>query len=65
MIAATPNAMVWKSDWPVAWRSAGSRVAMVRTTPTTMPANAIPVKRRVAMMIAGTSATAHVAKHAA
>ena len=34
MIAATPKAVVWNSAWPVAWRSGGRSVAMVRTTAT-------------------------------
>ena len=50
MIAATPKAVSWNSDCPVAWRSDGSIRAMVRTTLTMIPEKAIPVTARVATM---------------
>lgn len=64
-IAAIPKAVVWYSAWPVACSSAGSSRAIVSTTPTTTPANAIPVDARVAMTTHGTSTAAHVARPAA
>ena len=64
-MAAIPNADVWNSDCPVAWRSAGSRAAMVSTTATMTPAKPMPLNARVAMIASGTSDTAQAARHAA
>ncbi len=63
-IAAIPKAVVWKRAWPVAWSSAGSRRAIVRTVATRIEAKATPVNSRVAMMRSGTVSHVHDAKQA-
>ena len=64
-MAASPKALVWKSDCPVAWRSAGRRAAMVRTTATMTPANPMPLSARVAMIATGSARTVQLARAAA